>query len=574
MRKKLFFILVLFLLSGSVFFSCRKERSCEGCINGNKPPIANAGRDTIIVLPQDSATLDGSASYDPDGSIGGYVWSKISGPPSFLIINPQSVRTIIKNLTLGVYQFGLTVTDNGGLSAKDTIMITVHGVTINNHPPIANAGADQTITLPTNTVNLNGSGSSDPDNNITGYIWTKISGPATFNISNGAAVQTQATSLAQGVYQFELKVTDAGGLLSRDTMQVTVNPPLLCGSNRPEVNATLVPVGILSKPRANMAVASAGNKILFAGGTSDASPSELWGSSRVDIYDIAANTWSTAELSVARYGIAAIASGNKIFFAGGSSGEIGDVTETYHTTVDIYDVATNTWSVGNLSEHVAFTTAATVGNKVFFAGGYGTITTGPITFYGYVSNKVDIYDLTTNIWSTTLLSESKYGISAVTLNDKIYFAGGSNFSSYFSNKIDIYDGVSNSWSTSTLSEPKTNLAGIAVANKIYWAGGGNNQGALCKVEIRDGTTQTTSFDYLSYPAFVTAVLKDNKIVYDRDWNVKFDLYDLTTNTWSIGVKPTTRPSASIISVNNTIYIAGGFLNGGNNFSNEVWKLEF
>ncbi len=44
--------------------------------------------------------------------------------------------------------------------------------------------------------------------NITAYAWNKISGPSA-NISNATAVQTQATGLVQGVYQFELKVTDA-----------------------------------------------------------------------------------------------------------------------------------------------------------------------------------------------------------------------------------------------------------------------------------------------------------------------------------------------------------------------------
>ena len=44
-----------------------------------------------------------------------------------------------------------------------------------------------------------------------------------FNIVNSNAVQTQVTNLVQGIYQFELKVTDARGLFSKDTMQVTVN---------------------------------------------------------------------------------------------------------------------------------------------------------------------------------------------------------------------------------------------------------------------------------------------------------------------------------------------------------------
>jgi Tol biopolymer transport system component len=100
-----------------------------------------------------------------------------------------------------------------------------------NHPPIANAGNDATIVLPSNTVNLNGSLSSDPDNNIRDYLWTKISGPSSFTISNVNAAQTPVVNLVQGVYLFELKVTDAGALYDRDTLVVTVmavNQPPAC----------------------------------------------------------------------------------------------------------------------------------------------------------------------------------------------------------------------------------------------------------------------------------------------------------------------------------------------------------
>src|SRR6476469_9562125 len=62
-------------------------------------------------------------------------------------------------------------------------------------PPVANAGNDTTIMLPGNTVNLNGSLSFDPDKNITGYLWTKISGPSSFNITDTHAVQTPVINL-------------------------------------------------------------------------------------------------------------------------------------------------------------------------------------------------------------------------------------------------------------------------------------------------------------------------------------------------------------------------------------------
>ena len=129
---------------------------------------------------------------------------------------------------MGTYRFELKVTDNGGLSAKDTVQVIVNDSASTNRPPVANAGADQTITLPTNTVTLNGSGSTDPDNNITSYTWTKISGPSSFNIANANAVQTQVTNLVQGIYQFELKVTDAGGLFQRYDAGNGDDQPLAC----------------------------------------------------------------------------------------------------------------------------------------------------------------------------------------------------------------------------------------------------------------------------------------------------------------------------------------------------------
>ena len=103
-------------------------------------------------------------------------------------------------------------------------------VTRPNEPPVANAGPDITITLPTNTVVLNGEGSSDLDNNIASYEWTKISGPSPVNTSiptSNKKWQVLVANLVEGIYQFELKVTDAGGLFSKDTVQVTVTvqPP-------------------------------------------------------------------------------------------------------------------------------------------------------------------------------------------------------------------------------------------------------------------------------------------------------------------------------------------------------------
>ena len=217
--KKIFFSLLGFVIMIAVIFlSCKKEKEQAVTITPqNHSPIANAGNDTTIALPANTANLDGSKSTDPDNNISAYQWTQIGGPSSSTIVNANAAQTQVTNLVEGVYKFELIVKDKGELSAKDTIQVTV-----NDPAPIANAGPDQTITLPANSVTLNGNASTDPDNNIATYLWTNISGPLTFSISNANAVQTQVTNLVEGIYQFELKVTDAGGLYDKDTVLVTV----------------------------------------------------------------------------------------------------------------------------------------------------------------------------------------------------------------------------------------------------------------------------------------------------------------------------------------------------------------
>ena len=185
--------------------------------------MAIAGIDRVITLPINSTPLDGSTSGDPDGSVTNWFWTKISGPSSFTIVNPSGAITTVNNLVEGIYEFELKVTDNEGLSSKDSIRVIVNAISSTNRPPVANAGHALTINLPNNRVLLDGTGSSDPDNNIRSYHWNKIAGRSHFNIVNPNAVQTEVTNLVEGPYKFELTVTDAEGLVSKDTVAINVD---------------------------------------------------------------------------------------------------------------------------------------------------------------------------------------------------------------------------------------------------------------------------------------------------------------------------------------------------------------
>jgi lysophospholipase L1-like esterase/dienelactone hydrolase len=191
-------------------------------IKVNRPPVANAGNDNSITLPVNSLQLDGSGSGDADGTIIAFKWSKVSGPSQYLLSNSFVVKPTLSNLAQGTYQFELTVTDNDGASAKDTVTIVVNHAL--NLAPVANAGTDQTITLPTSAAVVNGSSSFDSDGSIVNYQWSQISGPSSATINSSSSVSSQINNLIEGIYLFELKVTDDSSAIGKDTVQITVLP--------------------------------------------------------------------------------------------------------------------------------------------------------------------------------------------------------------------------------------------------------------------------------------------------------------------------------------------------------------
>jgi hypothetical protein len=189
---------------------------------GNQAPIANAGSNIMITLPANAATLSGSGS-DPDGTIAGYSWTKVSGPAGGAIQAPTAASTQVTGMIAGTYVFRLTVRDNLGATGTDDIQVLVNPAPVPvNQAPIANAGRDATITLPTDTIQLNGSGSRDTDGSVASYNWRKVSGPAGGTLSNPRVANPIPRGLMQGTYEFELLVTDNEGATHTDRISVTV----------------------------------------------------------------------------------------------------------------------------------------------------------------------------------------------------------------------------------------------------------------------------------------------------------------------------------------------------------------
>lgn len=167
-----------------------------------------------------------SAVSDPDGpapinvtyyraAAGGATWQTLgqgSGP------NYQFDQAIPEGTAAGTYTLRAIATDGRGLTDNTDITITIANA---NQAPVAHAGADAQIILPTNSVQLNGSTSTDPDdpNGTLTYEWTGAG--ATFT---GAATATPTAQFAgTGNYTLTLKVTDQGSPPLSSTDQVVVS---------------------------------------------------------------------------------------------------------------------------------------------------------------------------------------------------------------------------------------------------------------------------------------------------------------------------------------------------------------
>ncbi|KAM6349992.1 dyslexia-associated protein KIAA0319 homolog isoform 2-T2 [Podargus strigoides] len=184
------------------------------------PPIANAGPNQAVILPQNFITLNGNQSSD-DHEIVSYEWS-LSPKSKGKVVAMQGVRTPYLQLSAmqeGDYTFQLTVTDSA--RQRSTAEVTLIVQPENNSPPVAVAGPDKELTFPVESTTLDGSKSQD-DQGIVFYHWENISGPSSVQMENDNKAIATVTGLQVGTYRFRLTVKDQQGLSSASVLSVTV----------------------------------------------------------------------------------------------------------------------------------------------------------------------------------------------------------------------------------------------------------------------------------------------------------------------------------------------------------------
>ncbi|MFW6119022.1 MAG: PKD domain-containing protein [Planctomycetota bacterium] len=178
--------------------------------SANEAPVASASATPTSGTAPLEVNFDGSASSDGDGTITQYTWDFADGSTG----SGATVSHIYSEA--GTYDATLTVVDNYGTSASDTVTVTVETP---NSPPTASVSATPTSGFVPLEVSFDGSGSTDSDGNIASYTWEFGDGH-----SGTGAVVSHAYDEA-GTYTATLTVSDDDGATDTAAATIEVEEP-------------------------------------------------------------------------------------------------------------------------------------------------------------------------------------------------------------------------------------------------------------------------------------------------------------------------------------------------------------
>ncbi|MEM2869719.1 MAG: PKD domain-containing protein [Thermoplasmata archaeon] len=203
----------------------------------NKPPVAVIYPSASVQESGKPITLDGTSSYDPDGTIVNYTWDFGDGTGSFspLVTHVYSH----KEKSAKLFIVTLTVTDDQGAFSRATINLTITPEIPPNIRPRAVLTAAPTTVFTNQLVRLSAAGSSDVDGTIPedGYTWSFGDGEL------GSGLEVFHRYARPGIYVVLLTVRDNRGATGSATETIYVlNIPPTARTDEDVTTETLVPV--------------------------------------------------------------------------------------------------------------------------------------------------------------------------------------------------------------------------------------------------------------------------------------------------------------------------------------------
>ena len=305
----------------------------------------------------------------------------------------------------------------------------------------------------------------------------------------------------------------------------------------PAANAVTISGGWATKaPRPaggeGLGIASIGTVVYAVGGLS--------GFNRNDAYATTTDTWtSEAPLPIGINQPAGVVSvSGRMYVISGITGVTctGGVSRCMTNAVQVYDASTNTWStVAPIPTPRSRAGVVVLGSKIYVIGGYqllGTSPPDPTTTTGPALNVVEVYDFVANSWTTVApMPTGREGLLAAAVGEIFAFGGLTTprDATTATSTAETYDPPTNTWAT--IPAPMPTPRGI----------------------LMGGRPESGSF----------ACLNDNFVI----GGVNSGSGTLNTNeayandrvTWDMGaVMLTARAGGGAAVVQNTIYVVGGF----------------
>jgi hypothetical protein len=225
------------------------DADCDGVVRSTPQAVADYDT-TSRLLTCTSLRLDGSGSADPGGLALSYAWALVDEPDGSDdstddIDAASDANPVFAPRDAGDYTFQLTVSNSAGVTSYPQLLTVSVSERTTNTAPTANAGADQTTSdsrscvfssgsftcapCAAPTFTLDGSGSTDPDDEPLSYAWTVSSGTGTLSSSTGVsptltlpAVTPTHGSTTTSTVTVHLMTTDCmGATSSTDSVTLT-----------------------------------------------------------------------------------------------------------------------------------------------------------------------------------------------------------------------------------------------------------------------------------------------------------------------------------------------------------------
>lgn len=192
---------------------------------GYAPPVANAGDNVVVLLPETTARLDGSASYDPDDQPLTYSWEQVYGPSQVLFSDQEAVDPGLSNLVEGIYKCKLTVSD-GTYTSISYVLVIVSATT--DIPPSV------TIISPADGSSFYGgsdivitAAASDLDGEI--VLVEFFNGAEKIGEASTDPFEVTWSGETAGTHFFHALATDdSGATATSDSIQIEILPPPSC----------------------------------------------------------------------------------------------------------------------------------------------------------------------------------------------------------------------------------------------------------------------------------------------------------------------------------------------------------